>query len=209
MAPCVSDDGQLHHGVLSPWPLPKPTRSGFLCVSRRLAPVLIPKRALCPAWPRAQSAITPATFDKPPCQSTLCGVASMSCAALTREALQTAFQLMHYNNLLFHMRGVSFYRMICVQRMVGRHSQEVVAFDGTHWQKAVYYAIVAILTADISMWCLYQSMTVRLCVYACFTWRKGSVSHWCAESLIPSSCCCSSSAPSSRGSWIRSGCILH
>lgn len=56
------------------------------------------------------------------------------------------------------MQGVSFYCMICVQRLAGRHDQEVVAFDGargptllsTHWQKAVYYARAAILTADIS-----------------------------------------------------------
>lgn len=47
------------------------------------------------------------------------------------------------------------------------------------------------------------------CVCSSCTWHRGNASHWCAGSPIPSSCCCSSFAPSGRGSWTQSGCTLH
>ncbi len=83
-----------------------------------------------------------------------------------------------------------------------------------HTHTQVYYAREAILTTDLKscvmLW-VQAWLCVCVCVCACcsFTWHIGSVSHWCAGSLILSSCCCSSSAPSGRGSWTQSGCTLH
>ncbi len=54
-----------------------------------------------------------------------------------------------------------------------------------------------------------QAWPCVLCVCSSFTWRRGSVSHWCAGSLIQSSCCYSSSAPSGRESSTQSDCTLH
>ena len=54
-----------------------------------------------------------------------------------------------------------------------------------------------------------DSACARACVCSSLTWHKGSASHWCAGILIQSSCCCSSSVPSSRGFWTQNGCTLH
>ena len=88
----------------------------------------------------------------------------------------------------------------------------LLGFIPPHRQVEVYYARVVILTTDfwyLMLWVqAWACVCVCVCVCSSFTWRRGSVSHWCARSLILSSCCCSSSAPSGRGSWTQSDCTL-
>lgn len=81
-------------------------------------------------------------------------------------------------------------------------------FIHPHWQVEVYYARVVILTSHLRTGCCeWLCEGLRIC--CSLTWHRGSVSHWCAGSLILSSCCCSSSAPSGRGSWTQSDYTLQ
>lgn len=70
--------------------------------------------------------------------------------------------------------------------------------------------LVLCIFKDLRSW--FSDYKARACVCVCspaFTWRRESVSHWCAGSRILSSYCCSSSAPAGRESWTQSDCILQ